>query len=97
MTWRRRIAVPMVVTFVVGYLAVMVLSGEQPTQRQLVEFEAKGVLKIPPEQVRRVELVRADQHIALLRQDEDKLGHAGWRRDRRRRGQTDQCGGSDDA
>jgi hypothetical protein len=71
MTWRRRIAVPMVVTFVVGYLAVMVLSGEQPTQRQLVEFEAKGVLKIPPEQVRRVELVRADQHIALLRQDED--------------------------
>ena len=71
MTWWRRIAVPMVVTFVVGYLAVMVLSGEQPTQRQFVEFEAKGVLKIPPEQVRRVELVRADQHIALLRQDED--------------------------
>ena len=71
MTWWRRIAVPLAVTFVVGYLAVMVMSGEQPTQRQFVEFEAKGVLKTPPEQVRRVELVRADQHISLLRQGED--------------------------
>jgi hypothetical protein len=67
----RRIAVPLAVTFVVGYLAVMVISGEQPTQRQFVEFEAKGVLKTPPEQVRRVELVRADQHVSLLRQGED--------------------------
>ena len=71
MTRWRRIAVPLAVTFVVGYLAVMVMSGEQPTQRQFVEFEAKGVLKIPPEQVRRVELVRADQHLSLLRQGED--------------------------
>ena len=71
MTRWRRLAVPLAVTFVVGYLAVMVVSGAQPTQRQLVEFEAKGVLKTPPEQVRRVELVRADQHIALLRQGED--------------------------
>ena len=71
MTRWRRIAVPLAVTFVVGYLAVMVMSGAQPTQRQFVEFEAKGVLKTPPEQVRRVELVRADQHISLLRQGED--------------------------
>ena len=71
MTRWRRIAVPLAVTFVVGYLAVMVMSGEQPTQRQFVEFEAKGVLKTPPEQVRRVELVRADQHVSLLRQGED--------------------------
>jgi hypothetical protein len=58
----RRIAVPLAVTCVVGYLAVMVISGEQPTQRQFVEFEAKGVLKSPPEHVRRVELVKTDQH-----------------------------------
>jgi hypothetical protein len=71
MTRWRRIPVPLAVTFVVGYLAVMVMSGEQPTQRQFVEFEAKGVLKTPPEQVRRVELVRADQHVSLLRHGED--------------------------
>ena len=71
MTRWRRIAVPLAVTFVVGYLAVMVISGEQPRQRQFVEFEAKGVLKTPPEQVRRVDLVRADQRVSLLRRGED--------------------------
>jgi hypothetical protein len=70
-TWRR-IAVPLAVTCVVGYLAMMVISGEQPTQRQFVEFEAKGVLKTPPEQVHRVDLMRADQRVSLLRQGEDK-------------------------
>ena len=68
MTRWRRIAVPLAAMLVVGYLAVMVMSGAQPTQRQFVEFEAKGVLKTPPEQVRRVELVRADRHVSLLRQ-----------------------------
>ncbi|HXA22521.1 MAG TPA: hypothetical protein VNW90_09490 [Acetobacteraceae bacterium] len=71
MTRWRRIAVPLAVTFVVGYLAVMVISGEQPRQRQFVEFEAKGVLKTPPEQVRRVDLVRADQRVSVLRQGDD--------------------------
>jgi hypothetical protein len=77
MTRWRRIAVPLAVTFVVGYLAVMVISGEQPRQRQFVEFEAKGVLKIPPEQVRRIELVQADQHLSLLRQGEDNWATPG--------------------
>jgi hypothetical protein len=71
MTSWRRITVPLAVTFVVGYLAVMVISGEQPRQRQFVEFEAKGVLKTPPEQVRRVDLVRADQRVSLVRRGED--------------------------
>ena len=51
----------------------MVVSGAQPVQRQFVEFEAKGLLKTPPEQIRRVELVRADQHVSLLRRGEN-----GW-------------------
>ena len=71
MTGWRRIAMPLAVTFVVGYLAVMVMSGEQPTQRQFVEFEARGVLRTPPELVHRVELVRADRHLTLLRRGED--------------------------
>jgi hypothetical protein len=77
MTRWRRIAVPLAVTFVVGYLAVMVMSGEQPRQRQFVEFEAKGVLKTPPDQVRRIELVQADRHLSLLRQGEDSWATPG--------------------
>jgi hypothetical protein len=69
----RRIIVPASVTLVLGYLVVMVLSGAQFEQRQFVAFEAQGLLKTPPDRIRRVELVRADQRIAFLRQ-----GEAGW-------------------
>ena len=54
---------PLAVAFVVRYLAVMVINGAPPTQRQFVEFQANGVLKTPPELIRRVELVRADQRL----------------------------------
>jgi hypothetical protein len=67
----RRIAAPLAVALVLGYLVVMVVNGAQPRQRQFVEFEAKGVLKTAPEQVSRVELVRADRHVSLLRRGED--------------------------
>jgi hypothetical protein len=40
----------------VGFLLAMVLTGHLPETRQLVKFEARGVLAMPPEQVRRVEL-----------------------------------------
>lgn len=44
----------------VGFLVAMVLTGRLPETRQLVRFEARGVLAVPPEQVRRVDLhVRA--------------------------------------
>ena len=77
MTGWRRIAVPLAVAFVVGYLAVMVISGAQPTQRQFVEFEAKGVLKTLPEEVHRVDLVRADQRVSLVRRGEDDWATTG--------------------
>ena len=67
----RHIAVPLAATLVVCYLAVMVVSGAPPRQRQFVEFEAKGILKISPEQIRGVELVRADRHVSFLRRGED--------------------------
>lgn len=69
----RRVAVPMAATLALGYLAAMVVSGAQPVQRQFVEFEAKGVLKTPPERIRRIELVRADESVSLLRRGEN-----GW-------------------
>ena len=40
----------------VGFLLAMLLTGKLPETRQLVKFEARGVLAVPPEQVRRVDL-----------------------------------------
>jgi hypothetical protein len=48
----------------------MVISGAQPTQRQYVAFEAKGVLRDAPEKMRKVELARDDQRVSLFRKDE---------------------------
>jgi len=40
----------------VGFLLAMVLTGKLPETRQLAKFEARGVLAVSPQQVRRVEL-----------------------------------------
>lgn len=40
----------------VGFILAMVLTGKLPETRQLARFEARGVLAVPPDQVRRVEL-----------------------------------------
>ena len=40
----------------VGYLVAMVVTGALPRQRQLVEFEARGLMREPPESVVRVEV-----------------------------------------
>ena len=52
------------------YLVAMVVSGAMPVQRQLVRFEAKGVLKLPPDEVTRVELSRGTRLVTLLRTGE---------------------------
>ena len=38
-----------------------------PVQRQLVRFEPKGVLRITPERIARVEISRGTQHLVLRR------------------------------
>ena len=53
-----------------AYLNAMVVIGELPRQRQLVKFEAKGVMQIPPEQITQVELVQAASKIVLHRDPE---------------------------
>ncbi len=70
MRWRR-LAIPTASGLVVLYLLVMVIQGALPTQRQFVEFQANGVLKTAPEQIRRVELARPSKRLDLLRQDPD--------------------------
>lgn len=54
-------------TLALAYLVAMVVSGAMPVQRQLVRFEPKGVLKMAPEQIARVEISRGPQRLALLR------------------------------
>ena len=50
-----------------AFLIAMVVIGALPERRQLVKFEAKGVMKLPPEVVSRVELSRANRKTVLLR------------------------------
>ncbi len=56
-----------------AYLAWMVISGALPEQRQLVKFEAMGVMTLPPERITRVELVRDGKTAAFVRS-----GDSGW-------------------
>jgi hypothetical protein len=57
----------------VAFMIAMVLTGSLPETRQFAKFEAKGVLKVPPEHVRRVEL-RVGAHTASFVRAPDK----GW-------------------
>ena len=58
------------------YLVVMVVTGAMPEQRQLVKFEAKGVMQTAPETIDRVEIVQGDRKAAFVR-----TGEKAWRRD----------------
>jgi hypothetical protein len=64
---RRHVLHPVLAALALLYLAAMVVSGAMPVQRQLVRFEAKGVLKLPPDSITQVELSRGTLHVTLLR------------------------------
>jgi hypothetical protein len=49
------------------FLVAMVISGALPEQRQLVKFEAKGVMKLEPDRISRVELHLGERMAVLLR------------------------------
>lgn len=63
----RRLALPLLALLALAYLVAMVVTGAQPVHRQLVKFEAKGVLQVEPEAVRKVTLGRGDQQLVLVR------------------------------
>ena len=69
----RRLALPLLALLALAYLVAMVVTGAQPVQRQLVKFEAKGVLPIEPEAVQRITLGRGGRQVVLVRR-----GEAGW-------------------
>jgi hypothetical protein len=62
-----RSVLPLLALLGVAYLVAMVVFGAQPVQRQLVKFEAKGVLRIAPQSVQKITLSRAGQQIVLVR------------------------------
>ena len=59
-----------------AYLAAMVISGALPQQRQLVKFEAKGVMTLPPQRIARVDLIRGGNNVSFVRS-----GDSGWIRE----------------
>ena len=59
-----------------AYLAAMVISGALPEQRQLVKFEAKGVMSVAHERISRVDLVRGGKSVTFVRS-----GETGWIRE----------------
>jgi hypothetical protein len=62
-----------------GFLAAMVVEGAMPVQRQLVRSEANGVLRLAPEQIRRVELASGAERLTLLRTGDKRWTQAGGR------------------
>jgi hypothetical protein len=55
------------------YILIMLRTGSLPETRQLVKFEAKGVLTVPPDQVRRVALTIGAHTATFVR-----LANATW-------------------
>jgi hypothetical protein len=51
----------------VAFIVAMVLTGSLRETRQLAKFEAKGVLRLPPEHVRRVELRVGEHTVTFVR------------------------------
>jgi hypothetical protein len=63
------------------FLLAMVITGALPQHKQLVKFEAKGVMQLPPEQVNKV-AVRSGEHAGIfVRTGEGWATEAGKRLD----------------
>lgn len=77
MTRTARLALPLAAMLALGYLAAMVAIGAMPVQRQLVRFEAKGVLTLPPEAVRRVRLEADGRGVEVVRTGDNAWARAG--------------------
>lgn len=61
----------------VAFLVVMAVSGALPQQRQLVKFEAKGLMSQAPERITRVEIDKAGKTVAFVRSGGNWLREGG--------------------
>jgi hypothetical protein len=76
MSGARALVLPAVAIAALVFLVGMVMSGSQPVLRQNVSFEAKGVLRLAPEQVRRVEISRGGERLGAVRTGEKSWASA---------------------
>ena len=60
------------------FVAVMLITGSRPESRQLVKFEANGIMRLAPERITRAEIRFGDRTLALSR-----TGEKTWSRDGR--------------
>jgi hypothetical protein len=65
-----RLVMPLLAMLALAYLVAMLVIGAQPVQRQLVKFEAKGVLPIEPQAMQRITLGSGGRHVVLARSGE---------------------------
>jgi hypothetical protein len=68
-----RLVMPLLAMLALIFLVAMVVIGAQPIQRQLVKFEANGVLRIEPQGVVKITLSRGRRQVVLARS-----GEGGW-------------------
>jgi hypothetical protein len=68
-----RLVIPLLAMLALAYLVAMVVTGAQPVHRQLVKFEAKGVLQTEPQAVQRITLGGGGRQVVLARS-----GEGGW-------------------
>jgi hypothetical protein len=59
-----------------AYLAAMLITGAMPEQRQLVKFQAKGVMQSAPETIDRVEITQGERKATFVR-----TGDKTWKRE----------------
>jgi hypothetical protein len=62
-----RSILPLLALLGIAYLVAMVVIGAQPVQRQLVKFEARGVLRMAPKSAKTITLSRAGRQIVFIR------------------------------
>ena len=62
-----RSILPLLALLGIAYLVAMIVHGAQPVQRQLVKFEASGLLRMAPQSAERVTLSRAGREMVFIR------------------------------
>ena len=67
---RSALFVSLAAVVALGYLVAMIVVGALPQQKQLVKFEARGLMKLAPETITRVEIAVGPRAAVLLRQGE---------------------------
>jgi Domain of unknown function (DUF4340) len=71
----RRLWMPAIALLALTYLVIMLATGALPERRQLVEFEAAGVLRLAPELITRVTVSADGRATAFVRETD------GWTRE----------------